>query len=557
MFDDWIDSRRLIGPSLFSDSVGALLEVSGTGPEFEHRIARWRQHASFFMRELGWKPDAISVHPYPGGAMLVIGAPADVLYTATEVSEAAWSLAHEESDDDIQQRLDTLTRARDEEADPAGLALYEHARSEGFSAFLDENGLSIGTGCRSRHWPPGDAPSPQQVNWADIGDVPVVLITGTNGKTTTSRILAAILQQSGLTPGLTSTDAIHIGGEVIEKGDFSGPAGARTVLRDRRTRAAVLETARGGLLRRGLAVDRADVAVVTNIAADHLGDGGIETLEDLARVKFLICRAVTGGGTAILNADDRHCLERADNLEARIGWFSVEADRPRVAGEMVWADETTLYRLVDGVPEPIIDLAGVPITLNGTARHNVANVAAATAAAFALGVGKELVAEALAGFGRSPDDNPGRGMLLELGAVRALLDFGHNPDGISAILQTAHRLVEGEVSVVFGQAGDRTDEAIRDLTRAIHAGGASRFVIKEMAEYRRGRAPGEVPRIIHDELLRLGVARTAIHHADSDEAAAEEALRRAAPGDLLVLFIHSDREQVITRLNALANQMEY
>ena len=324
------------------------------------------------------------------------------------------------------------------------------------------------------------------------------------------------------------------------------------MLRDRRTQAAVLETARGGLLRRGLAVERADVAVVTNIAADHLGDGGIETLDDLARVKFLVTRAVAGHGTAVLNADDRHCIGRAGSINARISWFSTAAQQPKVPGELVWADETTLFRVTAGERQPIIDHASVPITLKGTARHNIANIAAATAAAMALEIDVEVIARALSGFGSKPDDNPGRGTLLDLGQVQALLDFGHNPDGIAAILETARRLSEGEITVVFGQAGDRTDAAIRELTRTIHAGGATRFVIKEMAEYRRGRAAGEVPRIIREELLRLGTDERRIQHAATDEEAAEEAVRRAAPGDLLVLFIHSNREQVIARLNALA-----
>lgn len=489
------------------------------------------------------------MHPYPGGAFLTITAPADVLYTATELNEAGWSLAHPEVMPEIAPVLADLRDTAAQEADPPALTLYEHARKAGFSAYLDEAGVSVGMGCRSRTWEPGKAPVPGAVDWGEVGDIPVALVTGTNGKTTTSRLLTALLKGGGRCCGLTSTDAIEVDGEVLESGDFSGPAGARRVLRDRRVEAAVLETARGGLLRRGLAVERASVAVVTNIAADHLGDGGIETLEDLARLKLLVLRALSPGGVAVLNADDPRCRAAACPAGVERFWFTLDPARAAGLDPVAWADNGILWVRRQGAAEALGPLADFPITIGGAARHNVANVLAAVAAAVALDAPLAGLAPTLQAFGGRPEDNPGRSMLLELHGRRALVDFGHNPDGVSAILETARSLCDGRIIVVFGQAGDRSDEAIRELTRTIHDGGARLFVIKEMAEYRRGRAPGEVAAVILDELRGLGVQPKRMIRAETEEQAALMALSLSRPGDLLVLFVHAERERVVAALH--------
>jgi UDP-N-acetylmuramyl tripeptide synthase len=548
----WLDSRRLIGPNIEWDRPGALLEVAGSGADFERCLLEWRDFAGLLLESLGWASEGLRVREYEGGALLILSAPVNALYTATEVAEAAWLLACGEGD--LEQQVERLLEERDGEADPKALALYISATEKGKTCLVDEHGVSVGMGERGRFWPPEELPNPSEIEWSRIDDIPTALVTGTNGKTTTVRLLSAMVRESGLTAGLSSTDWIQVGDEVLDQGDYSGPGGAREVLRDPRTQVAILETARGGLLRRGLALERAAVAVVTNIGEDHLGDGGINTVDDLAEVKFMVTRVLGREGVAVLNADDARCLAHGMALPGPVAWFSLRG-RPEIrpGDRGYWLDGSDMLRLLDGAHERIIAVADAPMTLGGGARHNVANALAAAAAAEVLGVPLAAVQSALRRFGSDINDNPGRANLVQHGGVRAILDFAHNPDGMQAIFEAGKALSPKRTAVVFGQAGDRTDEAIRDLTRAINRSAPDLYVIKEMAEYRRGRQPGEVPAIIQDELRKAGVPASQIVRAETEPEAAEVAFRWARPGDLLMLFIHSDRDGVLARLAELGS----
>jgi UDP-N-acetylmuramyl tripeptide synthase len=193
-----------------------------------------------------------------------------------------------------------------------------------------------------------------------------------------------------------------------------------------------------------------------------------------------------------------------------------------------------------------------PITLGGSARHNIANALGAAATASVLGVPSAAIKLALKSFGRSIDDNPGRGNLVEIAGVKVLLDFAHNPDGMQVIFEAGQAMAAPRMAVIFGQAGDRTDDAIRDLTGKVVAAGPELVVIKEMAEYRRGREPGEIPAVIRSELIRLGIPEQNILYAETEIEASEQAFNWANPGDLLMLFVHSDRDAVLDRLRQIA-----
>lgn len=554
---DWLDSRRLIGPNIEWPRPGALLEVAGNGDDFESRLARWTRCAQDLMKRLEWAGEDTRIRRYPGGALLILSAPVDVLYTATEVAEQAWLLSRTEpSQPDLESAAAALRKARDEEADPGALNLWVRARALAKTCLIDEYGVSLGTGVHGRHFPPGAALSPDEVAWEDIDDVPAALVTGTNGKTTTVRLLAAMARAAGHTVALSSTDWIQVGDEVLDEGDYSGPGGARQVLRDPRTELAILETARGGLLRRGLALDRARVAVVTNIAEDHLGDGGILTVDDLAEVKFMVTRVLGETGIAVLNADDPRCRSHGSQLPGPVAWFSLSppGDHGRPGDRHYWLEAGQMKRRIHEDVSDIAPVGDLPIALGGGAMHNVANALAAAAAAEAMGVPLASIRQALARFGASIEDNPGRANLVDIGGVRVLLDFAHNPEGMKAILGAGQHLNSPRMAVVFGQAGDRTDAAVRDLTRSVVEAGADYVVIKEMAEYRRGREPGEIPALIRQQLLDSGVSEDAIAQADTETEAATLAYQWAKPGDLLMLFVHAEREAVMARLYELGHK---
>jgi len=417
--------------------------------------------------------------------------------------------------------------------------------------------VSVGAGTGALFWPLDRLPDPASVDWSRAHEIPTALVTGSNGKTTVVRLLAAMVAETGRVTGTTSTDAVTVGGVTIAEGDYSGPEGARMLLRRPEVEVAVLETARGGLLRRGLTVERADVAVVTNIANDHLGEYGVLDLGALAETKLLVARAVGPGGGVVLNADDPTLVEAAPSVRAPVLWFSLEPDRPPLAEHLraggtaaVFADGD-LVLAVGETRRVVAALSDVPIALGGAARHNIANALAAMAAAQVLGIPIEAVGRALRRFGCSPEDNPGRANVVELGGVLLIVDFAHNPHGMAALVRMAAAFPARRRLLLLGQAGDRSDEDLRGLARAAATFGPDRIVVKEMEYYRRGRQPGEIPAILADEFLRLGFPAEAIVRTGSELDGVREALSWARAGDLLLLTVHQDRPLVLGLLEAL------
>lgn len=376
------------------------------------------------------------------------------------------------------------------------------------------------------------------------GRIPITAITGTNGKTTVTRMIGHVLSSTGLVVGVTTTDGIWIGGELIVEGDTTGPHSARVVLSDPSVEAAVLETARGGIARRGLGYDWSDVAVMTNIQPDHFGQDNVESLEDLTWVKSLVAERVREGGTLVLNADDEILAhlpenERVRRVEKRIVYFSLRESHVLIRRHV--AAGGTAYVVRDGwvvelegqAERPLFKVASVPVTMGGVAEFQVANVLAAAAACRAQGVAAEQVASALANF-RGAECNPGRTNLYRLAAGGyVLLDYGHNPEAFKSICQTAAAWTNRRVTAIIGAPGDRCDDLIREAGR-VAARGFSRIVIKEDHDL-RGRRPGEVA-----ELLRRTVKEEAPEAdcrivLDEVEALSQE-LRTQGPDDVIVMF---------------------
>jgi UDP-N-acetylmuramyl tripeptide synthase len=563
-----LESRRLTGRGLILDRAGAVLDVALGEEEAGRAIGLWRENARRLLDALGWSGEELAVRRFPGGASLAFSAPLDALYAATEVNETAWArtvvqvvdLASAGAPPSTPSSLDgeadvaRLGERIRAEANPRLLALRAAAVAHGVAFLWDDEEATVGLGSGSRTFPVSALPGPEAVDWDAVHDVPVALVTGTNGKTTTVRLVAAMAARAGRTAGSTSTDRVQVGDEVLDQGDFSGPGGARTLLRDRRVDLAILETARGGLLRRGLAVERASAALVTNIAADHLGEYGVYDLPSLAEAKLVVAHAVPPGGRVVLNADDPELVRTPRTWPARITWFSLEPDRPEVLAHLAAGGEAALLvgdSLVlarGGERQEVARLAEVPIARGGAARHNVANALAAIGLAAALGLPPVAMAAGLAHFGTAPEDNPGRASLFEIGGVHVLLDYAHNPHGLRALLELARTLPANRRLLLLGQAGDRDDEAIRELARTAWSFRPDRILLKELPAMLRGRTPGEVPALLEAELLRLGAPAESLERAGPEIEAVESALAWARPGDLLVLLVHTDRDAVLARL---------
>jgi cyanophycin synthetase len=545
-------------------------------------IAEWTARVDRARATLGWSTGAgIAARPHGSGVTLAFAAPFDQLFTATEVnewalcsalqardpgrwpglSEALATAALEESHGpadagpptlDEARALERLARLAEAERRAPLRELTEAAHARGLPWLVDDDEILLGTGVHSRRYTLEALPASADVPWAELHEVPVALVTGSNGKTTTVRLIAACNRTQGRRPGYCCTDGLFVDGEWIERGDYSGPVGARTVLRDRRVEAAVLETARGGILRRGLAVARADVAVVTNVSADHFGEYGIHDLDALADVKLTVGAVVPPRGLLVLNADDVTLRAKAPGLARRfghsppLGWFARDADevllvQHREAGGAtcgVRAGRLVMAR--DGAEHDLGPVAGMPISMAGSAAYNVANLAAAALAAAAMGVAPEAVATVFGRFGTDVHDNPGRLMRFETGGVQVIVDYAHNADGLRGLLEVAEglRADGGRLGLILGHAGNREDADIERLAEVAAEFEPALVVLKELQGYLRGRAPGEVPRILRDALLRAGLPAAALAQRPDELAAARLALDWARPGDVLVLPVH-------------------
>ena len=558
------ESRRLPGPNLLWDRPGAVMDIVAPGELAERLISAWETAAVQVLAAVGWGNEGTVVRRFPGGASLAISAPIDALYAATEVNEWAFAEAKAQVTGDeappLEEAAERLRCEIENEHAPRLRAMEAAARGHGVLFQMDPHFVSVGGGTGVTTWKTDEVPEVGAVDWGQVHDVPTVLVTGSNGKTTTVRLLTAVLTAAGRVTGMCCTDSVNVGGEVLSRGDWSGPGGARMVLRNRRVEVAVLETARGGILRRGLAVRHADAAIVTNIAEDHFGEWGIHDLAALAEAKLVVARAIGPTGRLVLNADDPHLVAAAPRLTVPLLWISLRPDNPVLrthlaqGGDAAFLDGSDLVVVRGGRRAVVTPVSAVPITLKGAARHNVQNALGVIALASALGLAPEQIAPGLTRFRGTPDENPGRLNLFELGGVTVVADFAHNPHGMDALVTMASALPARRRLLILGHAGDRDDNATREFARSAWGFHPDRIVLKEMEIYLRGRAPGESAGLIREEFLRLGASPESMTHADSEYAAVLEALEWARPGDLLLLPLHAERERVLGLLDRLQRE---
>jgi len=374
--------------------------------------------------------------------------------------------------------------------------------------------------------------------------IPIAAVTGTNGKTTTSRMLAHILKLAGYNVGLTTTEGVYVDGKLTTPGDMTGPAGAGMVLRDPTVDAAVMETARGGLVKRGMGFDRCDVSACLNIAADHLGRNGIETLADLAAVKRTVVEIARD--TAVLNADDEHCLKMAAYTQAKsLCYVTLNADHVlvkehiRSGGRALVLEQgmnghmITLYD--NGTHTPLVWTHLIPATIEGRAIHNVQNAMFAAAMAFSLGVSRENIEHGLRTFTNTFFQAPGRLNIFDEHPFKVIMDYGHNAAGVKALAQLADTYqVVGQKTVLLAAPGDRRDEDIAAIAHA--AAGHFDHYICRRDDHLRGRGESEVPEMLKAALVESGVTEDSIRIIEDESQAVETALQDSAVGDLLMIF---------------------
>jgi len=594
-------SRRLMGANLFFAGTGAQLETTGITVDailldaWRARVSRARAHLGWNDVDAGQHSPAVMARRHASGASLALAAPLDTLYTATEVNEWALCAALIERDPSrwhgLEEELaaEALADAANVEdfiapvlEEPAALARFERlaarearprlrallaaAADRGLPHVLDDESLTLGAGAGGRDFALVELPAVAEVPWQSLHDVPTALVTGSNGKTTTVRLIAACTEAAGWRPSAyCCTDGVFLGAQARVGGDYSGPEGARRVMRERSARAAVIETARGGILRRGIAVAQAQVALVTNVSADHFGEYGIDDLEGLADVKLSVAGVVSAAGMLVLNADDVQLTSRAPVLARRfgrsptLGWFVLDADLPALRAHREGGGATCGVRggrltlNQGGAQYDLGAIAAMPLTVEGSATYNIANLAGAALAATALGVPPTTVAGVFAHFGASRADNFGRLMRFEREGVRILVDYAHNPEGLRGLLEVAEHLrgANGRLGLLLGHAGNRQDAELEALAVVAAKFHPALIVVKENEGHLRGRAPGEVPQLINAALLRAGMEHSVLQMRMSEIDAVHAALAWARPGDVLALPVHAAaaRAAVVALLN--------
>jgi cyanophycin synthetase len=575
-----VEARRLMGPNRDRDREGATVEVRLEGTGRERSTAAfdaWKRHADALMTVFQWRQIPSSggsnrLLAYMVGESRVVTesfharlsavAPVDALLAMTELLEAAWVLAEREIIDGVTPDIDAaVTHVRAvaaTESAPLFAAAHAEAVSRAVITTFDDDSLSIGAGRYSRTWPRHEVPAIADIPWNEVRNVPVALVTGSNGKTTVTRWLTRMLREAGHTVGMSTTDGVFVDDALIDAGDYSGPLGARTVLRDSRVTAAALETARGGILRRGLAVHQADAACVTNISMDHFGEYGITSEHEIALAKLTVSRAVQRTGTLVVFADDNVLRELAPTCTDRIAWVTLDGNDAFVTAHTRQGGDAAM--LLDDVLllhharrwHELAEVAEVPIAMNGAARHNIANALFAASLAMHLGAPLDAIQRGLRLFGTHPGDTAGRFERFAIGGATVIVDFAHNPAAVDALIASTAAMPATRRAIALGTGGNREDHAIRTMARTVAAHASfDRIVAKDMPRYRRGRAEGEMPAIMLDELRHAGVPDERLSAALDDHDATDQLLAWMQPGDLVLLTVHDDRAAIMARLSAL------
>jgi UDP-N-acetylmuramyl tripeptide synthase len=541
---EFLDARRLTGPNLLWDKPGSILDVSCTPDEADKLIPFCESNIRRMLNAVGWDDESVCHVRLSGGASVAFSGPIDALYAASAINEWVWACCDAEFNGaekpDFDTAVTTIKEAIAEEINPPLLALERAARDHGVSFLWDDDDVSVGHGSGSETWSFRQLPEPSDIDWSAFHDVPVGIVTGTNGKTTTARIAKHILQSAGRHVGLSCTDWISVNDRIIDRDDWSGPGGARMVLRQKDVDVAILETARGGLLRRGLGVNSANAAVITNIAEDHLGDFGSRSLEELLNIKWVISHAVEDSGVLILNADDELLVGKSKEFTGKIAWFGLDPENPVIAKHVADGGLAFVYgnddllRIEGPASETICAASDVPITLDGAASHNVANALAAAALTEQLGMSLDDVCQGLRTMAQ--DANPGRSNLYAYQGSKVLVDFAHNPQAMRALFAMARAIPAKRRVLCFAQAGDRTDEQIRELARSAWSIGLDLACIAELEHYRRGREEREVFELIRDELIKCGAGEDQIRYFMTESESFDAALEWAEAGDLVVIL---------------------
>ncbi|WP_110514055.1 Mur ligase family protein [Herpetosiphon llansteffanensis] len=523
------DIRALEGPNGYAHAPVALVRLVGNLPE----IQAWLDHVGHALSSAGIKAadPVIQQHPSLGEFAIT--------WATTTPESLALLLEHVAGTAEAASAADIQAMLAKEHVPSALQPLL----AQQLPLWRDDDRWLVGYGqyCQNA----------EQFDQTTYQALPIIAISGTNGKTTTTRLIDFTLRTAGYQTGRTDTDGVWINNQAIEHGDWTGFGGAQLVLSQPTVEVAVLETARGGLLRRGIAFNQCDIAVLTNVADDHLPDRGLATVAEMAHFKATIVRAAQKA--VILNADDQVLIDVvASQATAPIIWFSLQANNPLIL-QAQQAQHSCLFLAADqlmlasaGQIQPLIAVAELPLSFGGVAQHNIANALAAAAALHAFGLSAGQIALGLAGFQPNAEHNPGRLNQFQRDGITLLIDYAHNSDGLRVLLASAEplRAADGKIAMVFSGTGDRTDEQIQEQMTII-AQHVDRLVLKRDPWFLRGREPGTLEPMMIAAANAAGLDSSAITELEGDDNAFAALINQAQAGDVLLWLVYKERASKI------------
>ena len=551
------DCRRLTGPSLVWSETGAIADVFVEGFDLQQVLDSWQLQVKRVISEIEWVDPKLTHRRFENGFNLLLAAPIDQLYSAVQVLETAWYFCACDLLDlepvPREPLISDILELMQNESCPALLELQSKAASHEVDFLVDDDCVSVGHGTGSRSFPIDQIGDSAQIDWSAVHDVPVAMITGTNGKSTSVRLLDGIARAAGHMSGVTSTDFVRVGDDVLDHGDYSGPGGARLLLRDSRLEVAFLEVARGGILRRGLPLRRACVALVTNVASDHLGQYGVNTLKALTETKFAVRKTLSENGVLVVNADDQGLIDYLiEHPHAQLCWFSLDKTNVKIRHQLdhqgrcafVEADQLVYF---DGRNRiDICAIADIPMTLGGAALHNVRNALGAIGVAATMGYDADQMRVGLTRFNSDERDNPGRLNSFNLkNGARVIIDFAHNAHSVAAVADTVGRMPAQKKWALFGSAGDRSDAEIAAIASGICSLEPDHLVIIETEKYLRGREPGEVSKILRKACIDQGIDDAQIQFAESPLVGVKLAVGQMQANHLGLFLVLAERDEVI------------
>lgn len=550
LYDAKFFSSRLLGQNRFFTTAGAVLDVE-VKDDNQTLAALYVNELERLLAALPIKDYQIKSLVFAGGINIAVKYPYDLLMVACEILDWVWEdivdLTDREIPVNFARSVKRFKKIIKENQKVILRKIYAKAQTLKLNFFIYKDLLVLGSGKRQFRAPLNQITKLGDIPWKKIANIPTVLITGTNGKTTTTRLTEFICRKAGLFSGYCSTDWVMVNGKSFGEGDLSGPTGHQMVLMHPQLDVAVLEVARGGLVKRGLLPNYVAAATVTNIAYDHIGQNGIETLMDLAQAKGVVYSAIADDGIAIVNLDDEYIpqLEIATN-KAYLSTKKTAAELASylAAGNFIVYLENNLITIATASEVfTLNNISKIPLTVDGLAHYNYENVLHAVALTFALGVEPRAIQRGLRLFGGDAKSNFGRwNHYRSTQHGQLVVDIAHNPAGLISVLNLAQdyrRLhgLAGKFGLMYGVTADRR-ETLPEIAEIIARNSIDFVIVKEFQESLRGSELGEMPQLVYDALIAAGYPDAKIKIIPNELEAVQYILSQAQPADFWMLCTH-------------------